>query len=508
MRTPRHSVSVLVLLAILALTGCDSCQPTPKVAAPAAPDDGPAIVTFKGGKDAVWLEDIKHTIRKYDAQYRSRLTEDTQQDALVQRLAASRLLVMEGRASGLDQTPEFRSQSLAYKEGQLASMVLLQIEKDWKAQYKEPDEKDLYEYYLSHSENYKKGEKVRLSLILVRDNDDMPAEERQKAKKKLEEIQARLRLGEDFAKVAEKHSEDSSSINGGDIGFVTRTFDYKIAQVAFNELKYIGDVSGVIEDARFKRIIMLTDRKEDEAVPFEDVVDEIRTLRAKEMAGQDREARISQIIESRKIAEYPDRLRFDVDSCNGDQAVLAEVRGAPPLTVDEYCGTLLDRASFNPGLLENGSHRLALLRDLIQRRALAAEGADGAAGRSQELKFEMRRMEERILYQIFNRHYVDHIYRFESNRDSLEAYYKANLPKFLDPATGQPEPFDKIMDKVRDDFISFDKQDQYGKYIESLWEKHGAVFNRPLLDRHRSEIAEVAQPSGVEAAPVESPPSP
>lgn len=507
MRNGLRRIVPILLGGMMAAAGCDSCKPQPVAPAPEAAEtgDGPAIVTIASGKDSIWLEEIKYAISKYGSDMKSRFTAHSQQDSLVQRLTASRLLVLEAQSVGLDRNPEFQSQSLAFKEGQLSNLFLSDLQRQWEAGYEEPEEKDLYEYYLTHSERYKKGEQVRISMILVRHSEEMAAEDKARAKKKIEEARARLRLGEDFAKVAEKYSEDSSSINGGDIGFIGRDFNYRVSHAAFNQLKYIGDVSDIIEDARFLRIIMLTDKREEAAIPFETVIDEVRELRKKELESSYREARIQEVVASIKVAEYPERLKFNVDSCNGDTTVLAEFNGAQPLTVDEYCGALLDRASFNPALLEPGSHRVGLLRDLIQRRCLAAEGAKGAAGKSREFRYEVRRMEERILYQIFNRYYVDNIYRFEANEGTLRAFYNANLPKFTDPATQAPIPFESVMDRVRDEFIRVDKQNQYGIFIESLWDKHGAVFNRPLLDKYREELAAIAhEPSAPD--PVVDPP--
>ena len=63
----------------------------------------------------------------------------------------------------------------------------------------------------------------RASHILIKTTDDdgneLSDEEKQKAKKKAEELLSRVKNGEDFATLAKEHSEDTSASDGGDIGY-------------------------------------------------------------------------------------------------------------------------------------------------------------------------------------------------------------------------------------------------------------------------------------------------
>ncbi|MBQ3420447.1 MAG: peptidylprolyl isomerase [Romboutsia sp.] len=63
----------------------------------------------------------------------------------------------------------------------------------------------------------------RASHILIKTTDDdgneLSDEEKQKAKKKAEELLSRVKNGEDFATLAKEYSEDTSASDGGDIGY-------------------------------------------------------------------------------------------------------------------------------------------------------------------------------------------------------------------------------------------------------------------------------------------------
>ena len=63
---------------------------------------------------------------------------------------------------------------------------------------------------------------VTASHILLKTQDDkgkeLSAEKKKEAKKKAEEALAKVKAGEDFAKVAKEYSQDASASSGGDLG--------------------------------------------------------------------------------------------------------------------------------------------------------------------------------------------------------------------------------------------------------------------------------------------------
>ncbi|MDQ7010952.1 MAG: peptidylprolyl isomerase, partial [Mariprofundaceae bacterium] len=107
------------------------------------------------------------------------------------------------------------------------------------------------------------------------------------ARRKIESAQARIRAGEDFAKVAREVSEDATAGKGGDLGF----FEHSVMVPAFDQAVFSmqkGEISDIIETRFGYHLIRLTDIRKASETPFEEVrdklADEIRAARAAEEA--------------------------------------------------------------------------------------------------------------------------------------------------------------------------------------------------------------------------------
>ncbi|WP_028318709.1 SurA N-terminal domain-containing protein [Desulfobulbus elongatus] len=101
-------------------------------------------------------------------------------------------------------------------------------------------------YYQEHAENYNVPEKRRVRHILFRMTDEDSPETRNAKKAEAEKILARIKAGEDFAKLAGQFSEDGSKAKGGDLGFFARgqmVPSFEDSAFALSR----GEVSGVVE---------------------------------------------------------------------------------------------------------------------------------------------------------------------------------------------------------------------------------------------------------------------
>ena len=135
-------------------------------------------------------------------------------DNLVRMLVLSQ----EAKRLKLDQTPAYQTQSLFQMANVLASMMYTQIAKEIQI-----PEADLRKFYAEHRSEF---DQVSARHILVRmQGSRVPLKPGQKdltpeeALAKAQELEARLKAGEDFAKLAMAESDDTSNAGkGGDLG--------------------------------------------------------------------------------------------------------------------------------------------------------------------------------------------------------------------------------------------------------------------------------------------------
>ena len=81
---------------------------------------------------------------------------------------------------------------------------------------------DIQRYYNSHKDDFRTPERVKARHILV-STADKPKDEIPKLKAKAEDLLKQVKAGGDFAKLAEKNSDDpGSGAKGGDLGWVVR----------------------------------------------------------------------------------------------------------------------------------------------------------------------------------------------------------------------------------------------------------------------------------------------
>ncbi|MCC3869185.1 peptidylprolyl isomerase [Terrisporobacter mayombei] len=156
-------------------------------------------------------------------------------------------------------------------------------------------EADMKKYYEDNKKSFY-TDTVTASHILLKTQDkegkELSAEKKKEAKKKAEEALAKVKAGEDFAKVAKEYSQDSSASNGGDLGsFGKGQMVPEFEKAAFNMKK--GEISDIVETQYGYHIIKITDRV-DKQETYDDVKDKIKTTLASE-----------------KYTEYVEKLKKD-----------------------------------------------------------------------------------------------------------------------------------------------------------------------------------------------------
>ena len=191
-------------------------------------------------------------------------------DFLVQTL----VLAEEAKRRKLDDTPLYRLQT----SNVLANMAYQQISKEIKI-----DDAALREYYASHQADY---EQVSARHILIRmQGSNTPVKAGQKdltpeeALAKAQELETRIKAGEDFAKLAAAESDDAgSAVKGGDLGFFRHHQMVPSFEEAAFKLKP-GEVSEPVRSQFGYHII-----KVDAVKTFDDVKADVEKRMQSEMA--------------------------------------------------------------------------------------------------------------------------------------------------------------------------------------------------------------------------------
>jgi peptidyl-prolyl cis-trans isomerase C len=128
------------------------------------------------------------------------------------------VLAQEGKRRKLDEKSAFRSQLMYSDDLALANFTYLSLTKDAKI-----DDDAMHAYYDAHKAEY---EQIHARHILIRmKGSTVPVKPGEKdlsdeeALAKAQDLEKRLKAGEDFAKLADAESDDAAGpMNGGDLG--------------------------------------------------------------------------------------------------------------------------------------------------------------------------------------------------------------------------------------------------------------------------------------------------
>ncbi len=131
-------------------------------------------------------------------------------------------------------------------------------------------EDDVKKYYKDHPDEFKKPERVHARHILVTVDEKASDLDKAKARKKIDELAARLKKGDDFATVAREGSDCPSKARGGDLGYFERGRMVEPFEKAAFALK-TDETSAVVETQFGYHIIQVLDKTPEETVPLDQV---------------------------------------------------------------------------------------------------------------------------------------------------------------------------------------------------------------------------------------------
>ena len=136
------------------------------------------------------------------------------------------------------------------------------------------DEDVLRGYYEDNIDKFTQEKQVKARHILFRLPTGTSAEDQKKIEEKAESVLEKAKKGEDFAKLAEEYSEDTTKSRGGDLGYFAKGGMVKeFEDVAFSLKK--DEISDLVKTTYGYHIIKIEDIKEKSVKSYREARDEI-----------------------------------------------------------------------------------------------------------------------------------------------------------------------------------------------------------------------------------------
>jgi peptidyl-prolyl cis-trans isomerase C len=135
-------------------------------------------------------------------------------------------------------------------------------------------EEDTKAYYDNNPQFFKQPEQVKASHILIKVEPTADEATKAAARKKIQDIQQKLKDGGDFAALAKEYSEGPSGSSGGDLGYFKRGQMVKPFEDTAFAMK-TGEVSGQVETRFGYHLMKVYDKKPEQTLAYDDVKDKI-----------------------------------------------------------------------------------------------------------------------------------------------------------------------------------------------------------------------------------------
>ncbi|GAA0570738.1 SurA N-terminal domain-containing protein [Halomonas salifodinae] len=271
------------------------------------------------------------------------------------------------------------------------------------------EEAEIAAYYEANAERYQRPEQVRLEYVLLdrqRLAGEMEVDEeqlqaayerrgqdaerrvahimvtfneersREEAEARLEEVRDRLADGDDFAALAARYSDDTSSAEqGGDLGFISRGFFGE----AFEDAAFAlapGQVSGIVETDNGLHLVTVTEL---DLPPFEQLRDELREEVALAEVGDEFNRLAQRLIEESFAAEDLDSVASDLGLPLRESDWLTRdhgqgVLGEPGVMAEAFSDEVLVEG-FNSEVIELDEERRLVVR-VAEHRPAATPALD------------------------------------------------------------------------------------------------------------------------------------
>ncbi|RPJ83859.1 MAG: peptidylprolyl isomerase, partial [Acidobacteria bacterium] len=162
-------------------------------------------------------------------------------------------------------------------------------------------DKEIGEFYQKNPDRFQEPEAVHTAHILIRVPENADEAARTKARSDAGKVLAELKKkGADFAALAKKYSQDSSAVNGGDLGFVAKGQTVPAFENAAFALQQ-NQVSAVVESPFGFHIIKAMERRPGRKVPLEEVKAQVGQFLTQEQMQEKTQAYVEKLKAKGKV---------------------------------------------------------------------------------------------------------------------------------------------------------------------------------------------------------------
>jgi peptidyl-prolyl cis-trans isomerase C len=158
-------------------------------------------------------------------------------------------------------------------------------------------------FYDKNPQLFQQPEQIKASHILIKVAADAPADQKAKARKKIEDVQQKVKNGEDFATLAKTYSEGPSGPKGGDLGYFRRGQMVKPFEEAAFSLKP-DETSEIVETQFGYHLIKVNDKKPAKKMTYAEVKDRLNEHLKKQKADSETNAYIETLRKDAKIEKF------------------------------------------------------------------------------------------------------------------------------------------------------------------------------------------------------------
>jgi peptidyl-prolyl cis-trans isomerase C len=256
--------ALVMLYAGFATTGF--CAPGKKTAAAKELNKGKDVLV-KIGNRTITRAQFESRLAELPPEYQDQFKDERQRREFLDLYVQAQLLAMEARADKID-----RERAIADRIEETTNGILAQEYVSRRlAKAEKATEAELQKYYNEHKGEFLAPATVKAQHILAKVDQNAAPEEEAAALVKIQKIRKELDQGADFAKLAEKYSDDPGSKGrGGDLGFFPKeSMVPEFANEAFRLQP--GETSQPIRSVFGFHIVRTNEKKPEFVKEFNDV---------------------------------------------------------------------------------------------------------------------------------------------------------------------------------------------------------------------------------------------